>query len=176
MTQWHCSRAHRRLIKWWCSVVTAYSEVTLWYHTVTPIIFEGQFQVVQRFSSSKLVLKAVETCFVALNYYGDGSSIYFVESSLLLRLRLRLIVSTLSSHRFYCFEQKHILYLWVKCFRDTTHFSSQFVSWDICILESDTTVSLHAKVCAYVCIYVHSINLCTWGQNPCMWFIHEYYL
>ncbi len=34
----------------------------------------GQFQVFQRFSSSKLVLKTVESCFVALNYYGNGST------------------------------------------------------------------------------------------------------
>ncbi len=38
------------------------------------IIFEGQLQVFQRFSSSKLVPKTVESCFVALNYYENGSS------------------------------------------------------------------------------------------------------
>jgi hypothetical protein len=37
------------------------------------IIIEGRFQVCQRFSSSKLVLKAVESCFVALNYCGNGT-------------------------------------------------------------------------------------------------------
>ncbi len=42
--------------------------------TDIPIIIEGQFQVLQRFSSSKLVLKTVESCFVALNYYGNGST------------------------------------------------------------------------------------------------------
>jgi hypothetical protein len=42
--------------------------------TAIPIIFEGRFQVFQRFSSNKLVLKTVESCFVALNYYGNGSS------------------------------------------------------------------------------------------------------
>jgi hypothetical protein len=41
--------------------------------TAIPIIIEGRFQVFQRFSSSKLVLKTVESCFVALNYYGNGS-------------------------------------------------------------------------------------------------------
>jgi hypothetical protein len=41
--------------------------------TAIPIIIEGQFQVFQLFSSSKLVLEAVESCFVALNYYGKGS-------------------------------------------------------------------------------------------------------
>jgi hypothetical protein len=41
--------------------------------TAIPIIIEGQFQAFQRFSSSKLVLKTVESCFVALNYYGNGS-------------------------------------------------------------------------------------------------------
>jgi hypothetical protein len=43
-------------------------------HTAILIITEGQFQVFQRFSSSKLVLKTVESCFVALNYYGNGST------------------------------------------------------------------------------------------------------
>jgi hypothetical protein len=42
--------------------------------TAIPIIIEGWFQVFQRFSSSKLVLQTVESCFVALNYYGNGSS------------------------------------------------------------------------------------------------------
>ncbi len=41
--------------------------------TAIPIITGGQFQAFQRFSSGKLVLKAVESCFVALNYYGNGS-------------------------------------------------------------------------------------------------------
>jgi hypothetical protein len=40
-----------------------------------PIIIEGQFQVFQRFSSSKLVLKTVESCFAALNYHGNGSTL-----------------------------------------------------------------------------------------------------
>ncbi len=44
-------------------------------HTAIPIIIEGQFQVFQRFSSSKLVLKTVESCFVAHNYYGNGSRV-----------------------------------------------------------------------------------------------------
>ncbi len=34
---------------------------------------EGRFQVFQKFTSSKLVLKTVGSCFVALNYYEDGS-------------------------------------------------------------------------------------------------------
>jgi hypothetical protein len=38
------------------------------------MIIEGQFQVFQRFSSSKLVLKTVESCFSALNYYENGST------------------------------------------------------------------------------------------------------
>jgi hypothetical protein len=45
------------------------------YNTAIPIIIEGQFQVFQRFSSSKLVLEAVESCFVALNYYGNQSTV-----------------------------------------------------------------------------------------------------
>jgi hypothetical protein len=42
-------------------------------YTAILIIFEGQLQVFQRFSSSKLVLKTVESCFMALNHYGNGS-------------------------------------------------------------------------------------------------------
>ncbi len=48
--------------------------------TVIPIIFEGQFQVFQLFSSSKLVLKAVKSCFVALNYNGNGSKKEFDDA------------------------------------------------------------------------------------------------
>ncbi len=53
------------------SVAIAYCVYVV--RTAIPIIIEGQFQVFQRFSSSKLVLKAVESCFAALNYYGNGS-------------------------------------------------------------------------------------------------------
>jgi hypothetical protein len=38
------------------------------------MIIEGQFEVFHRFSSSKLVLKTVGSCFVALNYYENGST------------------------------------------------------------------------------------------------------
>jgi hypothetical protein len=43
------------------------------YGTAISTIFEGRFQVFQRFSRSKLVLKTVKSRFVALNYYGNGS-------------------------------------------------------------------------------------------------------
>jgi hypothetical protein len=50
-------------------------------HTAIPIIIEGRFQAFQRFSSSKLVLKTVESCFMALNYYGNGSTFtYLVDT------------------------------------------------------------------------------------------------
>ncbi len=39
------------------------------------IIIEGRIEFFQRFSSSKLVLKTVESRFAALNYYENGSSI-----------------------------------------------------------------------------------------------------
>ncbi len=42
--------------------------------TFIPIIIEGLFQVFHQFPSSKLVLQTVESCFVALNYYENGSS------------------------------------------------------------------------------------------------------
>jgi hypothetical protein len=44
-------------------------------HIAIPIIIEGQFQVFQRFSSSKLVLRTVESRFTALNYYENGSTL-----------------------------------------------------------------------------------------------------
>ncbi len=44
------------------------------WHTAILIIIEGPFQVFQRFFSSKLVLKTVESCFVALNYCENGST------------------------------------------------------------------------------------------------------
>jgi hypothetical protein len=44
------------------------------WSTAIPTIIEGRFQDLPRFSSSKLVLVTVESCFLALNYYGNGSS------------------------------------------------------------------------------------------------------
>ncbi len=41
--------------------------------TAILIIIEGQLQDFQRFSSSKPVLKTVESCFMALIYYENGS-------------------------------------------------------------------------------------------------------
>jgi hypothetical protein len=38
-------------------------------------IIEGQFHIFERFLSSKLVLKTVESGFVALNYYENGSAV-----------------------------------------------------------------------------------------------------
>jgi hypothetical protein len=43
-------------------------------HTAILIIIEGQFQAFQLYSSSKLVLETVESCFTALNYYGKCST------------------------------------------------------------------------------------------------------
>ena len=43
------------------------------YGTAILIIIEGQFQAFQGFSSSKPVLKTVESCFMALIYYENGS-------------------------------------------------------------------------------------------------------
>jgi hypothetical protein len=52
--------------------------VALYYYenvsTAILIIIVGQFQAVQRFSSSKLVLKTVGYRFVALYYYENGST------------------------------------------------------------------------------------------------------
>ncbi len=41
--------------------------------TAILVLFEGQFQVFQRFPGSKLVLEPVESCFVALKCYENGS-------------------------------------------------------------------------------------------------------
>ncbi len=59
---------------------------TIYAYTAIPIIIEGQFQGFQRFSSSKLVLQTVESCFAALNYSGNGSK-YLSTGCLLLPLR-----------------------------------------------------------------------------------------
>ncbi len=42
-------------------------------HSAILIIIERQLQDFQRFSSSKLVLKTIESRFAALNYYENGS-------------------------------------------------------------------------------------------------------
>ncbi len=42
--------------------------------TVILIIIQGQFEIFQRFSSGKLVLATIDSCFVAPNYYGNGSN------------------------------------------------------------------------------------------------------
>jgi hypothetical protein len=47
--------------------------VKIRYYTAILVIIEVQFQVSQRFSSSKLVLKIVESCFVSLNDYENGN-------------------------------------------------------------------------------------------------------
>jgi hypothetical protein len=50
-------------------MVTRMVKVSQTPYTAIPIIIEGPFQVFQRFSGSKLVLKTVESCSMALNYY-----------------------------------------------------------------------------------------------------------
>jgi hypothetical protein len=51
------------------------SSMAYYFTTAILIIFEGRFQVFQRFCSSKLVPKTVESRFVALNYYENVSFI-----------------------------------------------------------------------------------------------------
>ncbi len=69
-----------------CSSISCVSSYAYTYtcilHTAILIIIEGQFQAFQRVSSSKLVLKTVESCFVALNYYENGSTHTFMHSVL----------------------------------------------------------------------------------------------
>jgi hypothetical protein len=66
-----------RTIMYECIYVVLYVSVYVRTVTAIPIIIEGRFQGFQRFSSSKLVLKTVESCFAALNYYGNGSTSLF---------------------------------------------------------------------------------------------------
>jgi hypothetical protein len=47
--------------------------------TAIPMIFEGLFQAFQQSFSSKLVLNTVQSCFVAPNYYENGSSVSWLE-------------------------------------------------------------------------------------------------
>ena len=58
----------------WHSHICVKKDNMLLYATAILTIIEGQFQAFQRFCSSKLVLKAVESCFTALNYYENGST------------------------------------------------------------------------------------------------------
>ncbi len=46
-------------------------------NTAILIMIEDQFQIFRRFSSSKVVLKAVASCFVTLNYHENGSLILY---------------------------------------------------------------------------------------------------
>ncbi len=59
-----------------CMYVYVHVYVALNYfangRTAILIIIEGQFQIFQRFSSTKLVLRAVKTCYVALNCFAYG--------------------------------------------------------------------------------------------------------
>jgi hypothetical protein len=64
--------------------------------TAIPIIIEGRFQAFQRFSSRKLVLKAVESCFVALNYYGNGSTFLDIQIQNHCTAECKIIVSRYS--------------------------------------------------------------------------------
>jgi hypothetical protein len=57
------------------ALVCTYIMYIRYTHTAIPIIIERRFQVFQRFSSGKLVLKTVESCFAALNYYEIGSTL-----------------------------------------------------------------------------------------------------
>ena len=45
------------------------------YHTTLIIIFDSQFQLFERFSSSRSLLKTVESCFETLNYAANWSTI-----------------------------------------------------------------------------------------------------
>jgi hypothetical protein len=88
----------------WCMYLCMYMHVCMWYcvyvwmcscvytctNTAIPIIIEGRFQVIQRFFSSKLVLKTVESCFVALNYYGNGSMCVCVHVCILAQIHTHI--------------------------------------------------------------------------------------
>jgi hypothetical protein len=131
--------------------------------TAIPIIIEGRFQVFQRFSSSKLVLKTVESCFAALNYYGNGST----------RRTGRLVVcismfciedKSVAPHR--CLKRKYV-YMYVclcvcmyahacayssscRQIRRSTQESAKYVYMYLCV-----------SVCMYVCMHtrMHIVSL-----------------
>jgi hypothetical protein len=59
---------------WLLTAVTSESQCAyMRICTAILMIIEGHFQGSQRISNSKLVLKTVGSCFVALNYYENGS-------------------------------------------------------------------------------------------------------
>jgi hypothetical protein len=85
----HCLRWHQCISEWAhvsnptpsvpCAFIHGWHQCILeWAYMGNPtailIIIEGQFQVFQWVSSSKLVLKIVGSCFEALNYYENGST------------------------------------------------------------------------------------------------------
>ena len=58
-----------------CMYAQSHAQTASASSTALPIITEDRFQVFQRNPSSKLVLKAVESRFAALNYYENGSTL-----------------------------------------------------------------------------------------------------
>ncbi len=70
---WNLKKSSHLTSGW--KAVTSLLVVYLLDTTAVPIIIEGRFQAFQRFSGSKLVLKTVESCFMALNHYGNGSKL-----------------------------------------------------------------------------------------------------
>ncbi len=105
--------------------------------TAILIIIEGQVQVFQRFSSSKLVLKAVGSRFEALNYYENGRKTQFLE----------------------CWKKKR--------FNSAFWFQKWtwvFLTWNFFLSGKKKTVIMKVRVCAlscrpYLSSKIHRINV-----------------
>ncbi len=76
LQQYHCCTATVPLLHCNSAMVALYSSLD--YTTVILLTIEGQFSGFRRFSSSKLVLKTVESCFVALDYCENGSILLWI--------------------------------------------------------------------------------------------------
>jgi hypothetical protein len=99
------------------------------------IIIEGQFQNFQRFSSSKLVLITVESCFVALNYYGNGST---YKSHI-----------TVSNHR----PINTHIHTMHTCIHAYMLHEAHIHLFSLCLMLNCIYIHTHIHACTYTCIY-----------------------
>jgi hypothetical protein len=123
--------------------------------TAIPIIIEGRFQVFQRFSSSNLVLKAVERCFVALNYYGNGSSTRYMKS--------KKSNCGCTKHQTTIYMYVYI-YIYIYIYIHLTMLPCSNVELPrklrTCWMSSEISPVCMHDVCMYVCVCVHELLVC----------------
>jgi hypothetical protein len=91
--------------------------------TAILIIIEGQLQDFQRFSYRKLLLKAVASCFAALNYYENGSicKSYIYVHTYTKHTHQRVILSTWSMCRNICMHVYMCIYTYTCVHTNTWH-------------------------------------------------------